>query len=116
MSKQLMFKNFSCQNFVLTTHFIINGVEDELLTRYSLLVTFYSLLLTHYLLPLSCYFLFVTCCFLLVTRYFSFGTRYYFLVSLSFTFHSSLLIRCSLLFTRYFCSLVSTIYLLNSGN
>ena len=49
-----MFKNFSCQNFVLLTHFIFNGVEDELLARYSLLVTFYSLLLTHYSLQLSC--------------------------------------------------------------
>ena len=91
------------------------NMEDELFTRYSLLVTFYSLLvtfysslLTRYSLLLSCYILLVTRCFLLA--------RYYLLVTLYFTFHSSLLIRYSLLFPRYFCSFISTIYLLNFGS
>ena len=65
--------------------------------------------------PAGYYFL-VTFCLILVTRYVSFVTRYYLLVTLYFTFHSSLLIRYSLLLTRCFCSLVSTMYLLNSGN
>ena len=64
--------------------------EDELFTRYYLLVALYLLLVTFH--PL------------LVTTY-----------SSLFTFHSSLLIRYSLLFTRYF-SLISTIYLLNFGS
>ena len=91
------------------------NMEAKLFTRYSLLVTFYSLLvtfysslLTRYSLLLSCYILLVTRCFLLA--------RYYLLVTLYFTFHSSLLIRYSLLFPRYFCSFISTIYLLNFGS
>ena len=71
--------------------------EDELFTRYVLLITRYYLLVALYL-------LLVTFHSLLVTTY-----------SSLITFHSSLLIRYSLLFTRYL-SLISTIYLLNFGS
>ena len=47
-----------------------------------------------------------------ILRSVSFVTTY----PLLFTFHSSLLIHYSLLFTRYFCSLISNIYLLNFGS
>ena len=104
--------------------------EDELVTRYSLLLNFYSLIVTTYSLLVTFYSLRVTfytllltrcslllsCYFLLVTRYFSFVTRCYLLVTLYFNFHSSIRIHYSLLFTRYFISLVSTIYLINFGS
>lgn len=62
-------------------------------TRYSSLITFYLPLATNYL-------LFATFYDLLVTLY----------------FHSPLLIRWSLHFTRCFCALISTIYLLSFRN
>ena len=85
-------------------------------TFYSLLVTFYSLLVTTYLLLVAFYFLLVTFYSLVVTFYLLLVTFYLLLVTLYFTFPSSPLTRYSLFFTRYFCSLISTICLLNFGN
>ena len=70
--------------------------------------TSYSFVFTSYLFPGSS--LLVTFYLLLVTFYSLLVTTYLLL----FTFHSSLLILYSLLFTCYFCSLISTIYFLNS--
>ena len=139
-------KGFICQKCISDGSNGIPVVpnEDELFTRYLLLLTFYSLLVTFYsLLVTRCfllvtrYFLVFTCYFLLVTTYslllsryfllairrfllfncyFLFVNRYYLLVTLYFTFYLPLLARYLLLFTRYFCSLNSTIYLLNFGN
>ena len=67
---------------------------------YSLLFSRYSSLITFYL-PLA-------------TNYLLFATFYDLLVTLYF--HSPLLIRWSLHFTRCFCALISTIYLLSFRN
>ena len=95
-------------SLLVTFYSLLVTTYSLLFTFYSLLVTFYSSLLTRYSLLLSCYILLVTRCFLLA--------HYYLLVTLYFTFHSSPLIRYSLLFPRYFCSLISTIYLLKFGS
>ena len=87
-----------------------------LVTFYSLLVTFYSLLVTTYSLLVAFYFLLVTFYSLVVDFYLLLVTFYLLLVTLYFTFPSSPLSRYSLFFTRYFCSLISTICLLNFGN
>ena len=87
-----------------------------LVTFYSLLVTFCSLLFTRllflftrYLLLLSRYSLLFTRCSLLLIRYLLPLTRY----SLLFIHHYLFVIEP---FIHYFCSLISTIYLLNFGN
>ena len=87
-----------------------------LVTFYSLLVIFarYSLLFACHLLRFTCYSSLITFYLPLATNYFLFATFYYLLVTLYF--HSSLLIRWSLHFTRCVCALISTIYLLNFRN
>ena len=107
-------------NFAAINHLIdsTSSTEDELFTCYSLLVTFYSLILTFYSLLLPFYSLLIPFYSLLITNYSLLVTFYSFPVttySLLCTFHSSLVIRYSVFFSRYFSSLISTIYLLNFG-
>ena len=69
--------------FLCTSHlFMVSELrEDELFTRYSLVVNFYSLLITRYFLLVTHYFSLVTRSFVLVARYFLLVTRSFLLVT-----------------------------------
>ena len=108
----LRWNDFSpCKQFWLGCSTWGRTFYSLLVTFYSFLITFYSLLVTFYSLLVPFYSLLITCYSLLFSLYSLPVTTY----SVLFTFHSSLLIRYSVLFTRYFCSLISAIYLLNFG-